>query len=145
MKRYIYIYISLTCNIAFSDDMPKYDVPERILNDLASDLETTFAAFRSSDANESVVREFVSPFLKRAVVSVQAEEAHLLLHVETKLAGSRGYGPVDYSVTKDDIVVLVTEAKNNDMIKGAAQNIAQMHSAVEVLSGSKPILDNSLK
>jgi hypothetical protein len=122
----------LISGIAFSDDLPKYDVPERILDGLASDLETTFAAFRSSDTNESVVREFVSPFLKRAVVSVQAKEPLLLLLVETKLAGSRGYGPVDYSVIKDDIVILVTEAKNNDMIKGAAQNIAQMHSAVEV-------------
>ena len=63
---------------------------------------------------------------------MQEKQPLLLLRAETRLVGSRGYGPVDYSVSMDDIVVLVTEAKNNDMTKGAAQNIAQLHSAVEV-------------
>ena len=82
--------------------------------------------------NEATCREFISVFMHSAVAHVRAEEARLQLKIEEWLDGSRGYGPLDYSIDMDGAVVLVHEAKREDFEKGAAQNIVQMHSAVEV-------------
>ncbi|CAG8675959.1 11620_t:CDS:1, partial [Paraglomus brasilianum] len=63
-----------------------------------------------------------------AVVHVKAEEAHLQLKAEEWLDGPQGYGPIDYSVDVDGVVVvLVHKAKKEDFKKGTAQNIVQMH------------------
>ncbi|RIB15613.1 hypothetical protein C2G38_2039207 [Gigaspora rosea] len=53
------------------------------------------------------------------------------LYVEANLYGSKGYGPVDYLVKLDDFAVLVNKAKLEDIHKGIAQNIMQLHSASE--------------
>ncbi|CAG8525077.1 255_t:CDS:2, partial [Paraglomus occultum] len=54
-----------------------------------------------------------------------------------QLKMSFGFGSVDYTVVLDDIIICVTEAKKMDFDKGAAQNIVQMHSAVENLRKRK--------
>jgi hypothetical protein len=82
--------------------------------------------------NEATCREFISSFMHAAVSHVKAEEASLLLKTEDWLDGPRGYGPLDYSVDVEGVVVLVNEAKKEDFEKGTAQNIVQMHSAMEV-------------
>jgi hypothetical protein len=56
----------------------------------------------------------------------------LQLLVEEELTGTRGYGPVDYLVKYMQLAVMVNEAKHRDFDQGAAQNIVQMHSALEV-------------
>lgn len=67
-----------------------------------------------------------------AVEHVQLKESKLCLKSEEWLDGSRGFGPVDYSVHLEEFVLLVCEAKKHDFEKGIAQNIMQMCSAVEV-------------
>lgn len=58
-----------------------------------------------------------------------------MLDVENKLSGSHGYGPIDYWVKFVDILLLlVCEAKSEDMNQGVAQVIVQMQSAIEQLS-----------
>lgn len=82
--------------------------------------------------NEATCREFISAFMHSAIEHVKKEENQLQLRVEEWLDGPRGYGPLDYCVDVGGTVVLVHEAKKEDFEKGAAQNIVQMHSAVEV-------------
>jgi len=82
--------------------------------------------------NEATCRELISPFMYAAVSHIQEEEQNLQLKLEEWLDGSRGYGPVDYEVDVDGAIVLINEAKKMDFEKGAAQNIVQMHSAIEV-------------
>src|SRR4051794_5916594 len=69
-----------------------------------------------------------------AVLCAQLTNEGLQLKAEEWLDGSCGYGPTDYAVylENEDIVILVAEVKKEDFEKGAAQNIVQMHSAVEV-------------
>jgi hypothetical protein len=84
--------------------------------------------------NESTCREFVSAFMTTAVQCAQSIDDDLQLKAEEWLDGSCGYGPTDYAVyfESGDIVMLVAEVKSENFEKGAAQNIVQMHSAVEV-------------
>ena len=70
--------------------------------------------------------------MNSAVTHVRSKESELQLKAEEWINGSRGYGPVDYSVNLGEAVVLVEEAKKEDFEKGAAQNIVQMYSAIEV-------------
>lgn len=79
----------------------------------------------------------MSPFLSTAVEYVQdTSKAPLQLKAEEPLDGSRGYGVVDYMIENNGVVIVVNEVKkkDGDMDKGAAQNIMQMHSALEASS-----------
>ena len=89
-------------------------------------------AFKHVVRNESTCREFISAFMTTAVKCVQSMEENLQLKAEEWLDGSRGYGPTDYAVYVESIIALVAEVKKEDFEKGAAQNIVQMCSAVEV-------------
>ncbi|CAG8647254.1 1897_t:CDS:1 [Paraglomus occultum] len=104
---------------------------------LIDELQKNADVFGEVTRNEMTCREFISPFLTTAVKHLQIEEPLLALRAEYELNGSRGFGPVDYTVVLDDIVICVTEVKKMDFDKGAAQNIVQMHSAVESLSKRK--------
>ncbi|CAG8565892.1 13085_t:CDS:1 [Racocetra fulgida] len=84
--------------------------------------------------NEATVRKYISIFIKTAVDYIQTFTNNLAqLYVEANLYGSKRYGPVDYLVKLDDFAVLVNEAKFEDLTKGIAQNIMQLHSASEVI------------
>ncbi|KAG9300144.1 hypothetical protein G9A89_010554 [Geosiphon pyriformis] len=71
------------------------------------------------------------------VKHLQVNEPLLAFRAEDELNRSHGFGLVNYTVVLNDILICATEAKKMDFNKGAAQNIVQMHSAVESLSKRK--------
>ncbi|CAI2197633.1 12340_t:CDS:2, partial [Funneliformis geosporum] len=89
--------------------------------------------FKHVVRNESTCREFISAFMTTAVQCVQSTEEGLQLKAEEWLDGSCGFGPTDYAVylESEGLVMLVAIVKKEDFEKGAAQNIVQLHSAVE--------------
>ncbi|CAI2173462.1 5985_t:CDS:2 [Funneliformis geosporum] len=97
---------------------------------LIDELKKKKRTFKHVVRNESTCREFISAFMIQCVQSI---EESLQLKAEEWLDGSCGFGPTDYAVylESDDIVMLVSEVKKEDFEKGAAQNIVQLHSAVE--------------
>ncbi|CAG8481525.1 14452_t:CDS:2 [Ambispora leptoticha] len=84
------------------------------------------------DINQFDITEKIppDPEISVAVEHVQSKESKLYLKSEEWLDGSRGFGPVNYSVYLEEFVLLVCEAKKENFEKGAAQNIVQMHSSV---------------
>jgi len=54
------------------------------------------------------------------------------LAVEEQFDGSKGYGQLDYVLFCEELAVVVIHAKMIDVQSGIAQNIAQLHTAVEV-------------
>jgi hypothetical protein len=119
------------------DGFEQIEVSDDTFKLLIDELQKNADVFGDVTRNEMTCREFISPFLTTAVKHLQVNEPLLALRAEEELNGSRGFGPVDYTVVLDDIVICVTEAKKMDFDKGAAQNIVQMHSAVESLSKRK--------
>lgn len=111
---------------------PDPEISSDIVDSFIGELKRKKKTFIHVNRNESTCREFISAFMTAAVEHVQSKESKLCLKSEEWLDGSRGFGPVDYSVHLEDFVLLVCEAKKEDFEKGAAQNIVQMHSAVEV-------------
>jgi hypothetical protein len=99
---------------------------------LIDELEKKKCTFKSVVCNESTCREFISAFMTTAVKHVQSIEENLELKAEEWLDGTYGYGPTDYAVYVESIIALVAEVKKENFEKGAAQNIVQMCSAVEV-------------
>ena len=75
--------------------------------------------------------------MKTAICYLQSTKKKLvLLDVEKLLSGSKGYGPIDYWVTLVEVLLLLREAKTEDMNQGVAQVIVQMHSAIEQLENN---------
>jgi len=125
-------------------DLPKLNLDELSLNEeIPSDelkffvdsIKNTLGAFNNHiSTNEATIREYVSIFMKTAVVYVKNSiNPSAQLSVEVDLDGSRAYGPVDYLVKLNDKEVLINEAKVEDISKGIAQNIMQLHTAKEVM------------
>ncbi|CAJ0633529.1 16486_t:CDS:2 [Entrophospora sp. SA101] len=69
------------------------------------------------------------PFTENELKNHINKSAQLSMKIE--LEGSREYGPVDYMVVTVKILVLLCEAKAENMNKGTAQVLVQMHSAIE--------------
>ena len=113
---------------------PDPEITGEELKLLIDELKKKKRTFKHVVRNESTCREFISAFMTTAVQCAQSIEKGLQLKAEEWLDGSRGYGPTDYAVylEGEDIVMLVAEVKKEDFEKEAAQNIVQMHSAVEV-------------
>ncbi|CAG8493589.1 34_t:CDS:2 [Paraglomus occultum] len=122
------------------DEIPKptSEICTETVNGFFVEIRRKLKAFRAID-NELVTREFISPFLTTAVECVQKNEPSLLLRAEKPLVGSRGYGPVDFSVEKDGLIIPVTEVKKEQFEQGAAQNLAQLHSMVETLEKKRKL------
>lgn len=81
-------------------------------------------------ANEATKSLIVSTFLTQATVLFKKD---LYFSAQRHLSGRRGHGPVDFSVhsRKDhDYTLGVTEVKKDDFVKGVAQNIVQLESAM---------------
>jgi hypothetical protein len=95
-------------------------------------LQESWKIFRESINNEASARFFINSFMSSAVRHVQKAHPSMRLGVEEDFDGSRGYGFLDYLVECYDIVVLVTEAKLEEILKGIAQNLMQLHTALEV-------------
>ncbi|CAG8849217.1 3451_t:CDS:2, partial [Gigaspora margarita] len=118
--------------IAYSellDQDPPID--SKALQMFIKDLEQKKSNFRVVNANEMTCREFISSFMNSEVTHVRSKESELQLKAEEWINGSRGYGPVDYSVNLGEVILLVEKAKKENFEKGVAQNIVQMHSAIE--------------
>lgn len=117
------------------DELPnRHPFTEEELKSFVDEIKKTLRAFKNIiNANEPTVREYVSIFMKTAVDHIQRfTNDSAQLYVETNLNGTKGFGPVDYLVKLDGFAVLVNEAKSEDINKGIAQNIMQLHSASEV-------------
>ncbi|CAG8580225.1 9174_t:CDS:2 [Paraglomus brasilianum] len=125
------------------DDIPKHswDISDLILSGFTTELRRKMEAF-GEFVNEPTVREFISPFMTTAVVIGKKTNSTLRVVAKDNLKGSRGYGPVDFTVHSDDIIILVTGAKNEDLKQGVGQNYAQMHSAVECLEKKGKITED---
>lgn len=71
-----------------------------------------------------------------AVKCVQSIEENLQIKAKEWLDGSCGYGLTDFAAYVESKLTLVAVVKKEDFEKGAAQNIVQIRSAVEVRRSS---------
>ncbi|CAG8806574.1 21040_t:CDS:2, partial [Gigaspora rosea] len=115
------------------------EISDDIVDSFIGELKRKKKTFIHVNCNESICREFISAFMTAAVEHVQSKESKLCLKSEEWLDRNHGFGPVDYSVHLEDFVLLVCKAKKEDFEKGAAQNIVQMHSAVEKINKKRKI------
>ncbi|CAG8674935.1 1212_t:CDS:2, partial [Dentiscutata erythropus] len=99
---------------------------------LIDELKKRKSAFGIVNRNESTCREFILPLMSTAVTYVQKEAKELLLKAEKWIDGTKAYRPIYYSISIEEVLVLVQEVKKDDFEKGTAQNIAQIHSEIEV-------------
>ncbi|CAG8640314.1 18098_t:CDS:2, partial [Cetraspora pellucida] len=120
------------------DELPKPEKEIEVPDGFYSEIRRKLEAFQTIN-NEPTVREFTSPFLTTAVVILKKNQHNLKLNAEINLQGSRGFGPVDYSIESDGILVIVIEVKKEDFDQGTAQAFAQMHSAVEALEKKRKL------
>jgi hypothetical protein len=122
------------------DELPEHTpLTDDELKFFVGTIQQTLDAFKNAvNVNEATSREYISIFMKTAVKHIQIfTNNSAQLFVENNLNGSRGYGPVDYLVKLNDIAVLVNEAKMEDILKGIAQAIMQLHSMKEKLGKRK--------
>ncbi|CAG8604256.1 4939_t:CDS:2, partial [Ambispora leptoticha] len=105
------------------------------LKSFVDELQKTLNAFKKEfGINVETAREYISTFMK--TIQDHTNES-VQLSVEIDLDGSHGYGPVDYMVVIVKILVLLCEAKAENMNKGTAQVLVQMHSAIEQQLGKR--------
>ncbi|CAG8795120.1 18896_t:CDS:2, partial [Dentiscutata erythropus] len=124
------------------DELPNYNsITVEEMKFFVEEIKKTMKVFKNNiNVNEATVQEYISIFMKTAVDHIQTfTNNSAQLYVEANLYGSKGYGPVDYLVKLDDFAVLVNEAKSEDLTKGIAQNIMQLHSASESLLGKRKL------
>ncbi|CAG8793009.1 6327_t:CDS:2, partial [Cetraspora pellucida] len=93
------------------DDLPRSNPPisEEAIAQLIAELKKRKSAFGIVNRNESTCREFISPLMSTAVIHVQEEAKELLLKAEEWIDGTKAYGPIDYSIFIEEVLVLVQE------------------------------------
>ncbi|RIB05541.1 hypothetical protein C2G38_2253755 [Gigaspora rosea] len=81
------------------------------------------------------IGEALNEFLVHLAFNVHhvQEAKELLLKAEEWIDGTKAYGSIDYSISIEEVLVLVQEVKKDDFEKGTAQNIARIHSAIEII------------
>lgn len=117
-------------------ELPKLDTPftQDELKIFQGELRNTHKSFGGNFDNEQKNRVYINAFMKTAVCYLRdTKKKSVTLNVEQQLSGSKGYGPVDYWVALVKVLLLLCEAKSDDMNQGVAQVIVQMHSAIERL------------
>ncbi|CAG8492325.1 23852_t:CDS:2 [Dentiscutata erythropus] len=114
------------------NELPKPEKEIEIPDGFFSEIRRKLEAFQMIN-NEQTVREFISPFLTTAVAILKKNQHNLKLNAKIDLQGSRGFGPVDYFIESDGILLIVVEVKKENFDQGTAQAFAQMHSVVEAL------------
>ncbi|CAG8579777.1 6122_t:CDS:2 [Ambispora gerdemannii] len=137
-------FISLNTTPTFNlDYLPALDnpLPREELEFFAKKLEEKLYAFNKEiNINEATMHEYVSIFMTTAVRNLQLHSFNSArLSVKLDLDGSRSYGPVDYTVDVDGSMVLVVKTKTEDTDKEVAQNIMQMHIAIEKLINKRKL------
>ncbi|CAG8648299.1 5315_t:CDS:2, partial [Cetraspora pellucida] len=111
---------------------------DKELDKLVEQLKDKKNVFEKVNVNEATTREFISVILVNAVNHVKENnDVTAKLMVEVNLKGSHGYGPLYYAVLLRQHFIIITEAKPLETEKGIAQNLAQMHSASEMLKKRK--------
>ena len=117
------------------DKLPQDHNPitEAEFNSFVEEIKKTLSAFQNEiNINEMTVREYISVFMKTTVYHLQKMGYTANLCVERDINGSKAYGPIDYLVEINGSIVLINEAKLQDLLKGLAQLIMQLYSASEV-------------
>ena len=79
-----------------------------------------------TSANEATRREFISSVL-HGVASCYDGEVKVC--PEYELSGSHGKGPVDWVIKIGDTIIVVTEAKREDINQGVGQNAIQLQAS----------------
>jgi hypothetical protein len=98
-------------------------------------IDHTVAQLRYTDAlygpitkcAESSVREYISAILSAAAGIAQ----EVKLSAEKEITGRKASGPVDYCMMYKDFLVVIAEAKKDDLEKGVVQNTAQLVASRE--------------
>ncbi|CAG8539213.1 677_t:CDS:2 [Ambispora leptoticha] len=137
-------FISLNTTPTFNlDYLPALDNPltREELEFFVKKLDEKLHAFNKEiNINQATMHEYVSILMTTAVRNVQLHSFNSArLSVKIDLDGSRSYGPVDYMVDIDGSMVLVVKTKNEDTDKEVAQNIMQMHTAIEKLINKRKL------
>ena len=98
------------------------------------DLQRRYASYGDiGAANEATRREYISPVLISVVqLFPHFPDNGLSLLLERRTSGETARGPVDFLYVYKKILILVTEAKRDDLEQGIAQNVAQLCSAHQV-------------
>ncbi|PKY51955.1 hypothetical protein RhiirA4_447639 [Rhizophagus irregularis] len=115
-------------------DLPRFDggsadasdykkVLEHVLEDIAMKHKT---CIHVTSANEATRREFISSVL-HGVASCYDGEVKVC--PEYELSGSHGKGPVDWVIKIGDTIIVVTEAKREDINQGVGQNAIQLQAS----------------
>ena len=115
-------------------DLPRFDgelanttnygkILGHVLEDIAMKHKT---CIHVTSANEATRREFISSVL-HGVASCYDGEVKVC--PEYELSGSHGKGPVDWVVKIGDTIIIVTEAKREDINQGVGQNAIQLQAS----------------
>ncbi|RUS35531.1 hypothetical protein BC938DRAFT_479954 [Jimgerdemannia flammicorona] len=122
--------------------LPEFDIEDALENEdeITDDDKRTFVtalneitkAFHNLvTSNEATARNYINPFMIKAVAIAQRKHPSARLAVKEDFDGSRGFGHLDYAIFLVAFAVLVTEAKMTEVNKGITQNLVQLHSAAE--------------
>lgn len=93
---------------------------------------------------ELIRRQATLPYIPTASKAARRELISCVLHgvaycfngkikvvPEYEITGSFGRGPVDWAVLMGDKIIVITEAKKDDIEQGISQNTVQLHSAIQ--------------
>ncbi|CAG8811205.1 11322_t:CDS:2, partial [Gigaspora margarita] len=123
--------VSISIQVANDLSGSNPSISEEAIAQLIAELKKKKSAFGIVNRNKSTCQEFISSLMSTAVIHVQEEAKELLLKAEEWIDRTKAYGPIDYSISIEEVLVLVQRVKKDDFEKGTAQNIAQIHSAIE--------------
>ena len=105
-------------------DTTKYKrILEHVLEDIAMKHKTYIHV---TSANEATRREFISSVL-HGVASCYDGEVKVC--PEYELSGSHGKGPIDWVIKIGNTIIVVTEAKREDINQGVGQNAIQLQAS----------------
>ena len=90
-------------------------------------------------STEYTMRELISPVLVRALCLVDdfhghANKTKVRLICEKLVSGSSGHGPIDYVMSYLNVLIVIGEAKHEDLLDGFYQNLVQQYNALESLA-----------
>ncbi|GET01662.1 hypothetical protein GLOIN_2v1705536 [Rhizophagus clarus] len=115
-------------------DLPRFDGELANTTDyekiLGHDLEDIAMKHKTcihvTSANEATRREFISPILHGVAFCYDGE---VKVCPEYELSGSHGKGPVNWVIKIGDTIIVVIEAKREDINQGVGQNAIQLQAS----------------
>ena len=109
----------------FPDGFPGGDSESYINNTLNEVLKIYTLCPSALAGIESERSLFVFELLKQITYLFSGK---LQLRVQKAISGSLGSGPVDYVIEHDNAIVMIAEARNENLNQGVAQNVIQLDS-----------------